>query len=260
MSLIKVQDSKYEEYEKLLFERDQIRKEAENIWIRYIKEFGQLITDVYEKKIECIKLKKTIAYCQRAKNSGTTVDIREMRKHLEKEMSGYYVKMKQMVSDNEMCKKVGIATAYEAKRAKELYHRIAKLIHPDIYPETDRSEKLREMWDRTVLAYNGNDVKELSELEVMIKLIVKDAGKEDIVIDIPDIEERKAEIKKEIDEIKSTDPYIYIYLLENEHEKLEFKSSLERELEEYEKYRNELEKVLNDLLNDGGTVLEWEMR
>lgn len=62
MDLIKSTDSKYEEYENLLLERDQITKEAGQIWTVYLQLFGKLITDNYEEKLECIKCKKTIAY------------------------------------------------------------------------------------------------------------------------------------------------------------------------------------------------------
>ena len=50
MDLIKSSDTKYEEYENLLLERDQVKKEAGQIWTVYLQVFGKLISDNYEEK------------------------------------------------------------------------------------------------------------------------------------------------------------------------------------------------------------------
>ena len=94
MDLIKSTDSKYEEYENLLLERDQITKEAGQIWTVYLQLFGKLITDNYEEKLECIKCKKTIAYYQNALNHGGVVDSAAMEKYMEQEMAEYYANLR----------------------------------------------------------------------------------------------------------------------------------------------------------------------
>ena len=70
MDIVKIQNSRYDEYEALLLERDQLEREAGAIWTAYIKEFGQLMTDVFEEKVECIRRKKMIAYYQKAAELG----------------------------------------------------------------------------------------------------------------------------------------------------------------------------------------------
>ena len=64
--IIKSTDNRYSEYETLLFLRDKLRKEAYAWKNRYLAEFGNLITAVFEQKIACIKKKKTISFCQMA--------------------------------------------------------------------------------------------------------------------------------------------------------------------------------------------------
>ena len=59
--IIKSTDNRYSEYETLLFLRDKLRKEAYAWKNRYLAEFGNLITAVFEQKIACIKKKKTIS-------------------------------------------------------------------------------------------------------------------------------------------------------------------------------------------------------
>ena len=190
MDLIKSTDSKYEEYENLLLERDQITKEAGQIWTVYLQLFGKLITDNYEEKLECIKCKKTIAYYQNALNHGGVVDSAAMEKYMEQEMAEYYANLRRMLKENEDANNAGTSTPYEVARAKTLYRRLAKLIHPDINPETDHSKELQELWQRILIAYHHNDVKELSELEVLVRKVLKDLGSEDEKVDIPDIEEK----------------------------------------------------------------------
>ena len=58
MDIIKSDDTRYRQYEKLLLERDNYRCLTEQYLRAYIREFGQLMTDVFEKKISCIEKKK----------------------------------------------------------------------------------------------------------------------------------------------------------------------------------------------------------
>lgn len=116
MDLIKSTDSKYEEYENLLLERDQISKEAGQIWTVYLQLFGKLITDNYEEKLECIKCKKTIAYYQNALNHGGVVDSAAMEKYMEQEMAEYYANLRRMLKDNENANNAGTSTPYEVAR------------------------------------------------------------------------------------------------------------------------------------------------
>ena len=252
MDLIKSTDSKYEEYENLLLERDQITKEAGQIWTVYLQLFGKLITDNYEEKLECIKCKKTIAYYQNALNHGGVVDSAAMEKYMEQEMAEYYANLRRMLKENEDANNAGTSTPYEVARAKTLYRRLAKLIHPDINPETDHSKELQELWQRILIAYHHNDVKELSELEVLVRKVLKELGSEDVKVDIPDIEEKIEALKSEIEGIKQTEPYCLRYLVEDEEAAEKKKIELREELETYQKYHKELNEVILKMLQTGG--------
>lgn len=252
MDLIKSTDSKYEEYENLLLERDQITKEAGQIWTVYLQLFGKLITDNYEEKLECIKCKKTIAYYQNALNHGGVVDSAAMEKYMEQEMAEYYANLRRMLKENEDANNAGTSTPYEVARAKTLYRRLAKLIHPDINPETDHSKELQELWQRILIAYHHSDVKELSELEVLVRKVLKELGSEDVKVDIPDVEEKIEALKSEIEGIKQTEPYCLRYLVEDEEAAEKKKTELREELETYQKYHKELNEVILKMLQTGG--------
>ena len=259
MELIKSTDPNYEEYEALLLERDQVEKEAGSVWIWYIQTFGQLLSDTYEEKLECVKCKKTISCYQAALNQGGIVDQEAMKEFLDKEMAAYYTNLKRMQDDNERCKDAETSTAYEVKRAKELYHRLAKLLHPDINPETDRQEKLMELWQRAVTAYGHNDVRVLSELEVLTRKALKELGLGGIRVEIPDIAERIESLKEEIYEITHTEPYTYQDLYADQETVEKKKAELREELESYRKYRKELEAVIQDMIQSGGIRFKWRM-
>ncbi len=252
MDLIRGNESKYEEYERLLLERDQLNKEAGQIWTAYIKMFGQLIAENYEEKIECIKCKKTIAYYQSVINRNGKVDAKDLQDYLDREMAAYYLNLKKMIKDNEDAKKSRVSSAYEVKRSKELYRRLAKLIHPDLNPATDRSDELKELWQRILIAYGHNDVKELAELEVLVRRVLKALGLSEAKVDIPDIEDKIDELKKELDEIVSAEPYTLKYLVEDETAAQKKKEEIIKETEEYKKYHKELGEVIVKMISSGG--------
>ena len=83
MKPIKVENTKYDEYEELLLERDRLHKEAGQIWTVYVQTFGQLMTDIFEEKIACIRQKKLIAYYQMAANRGEAIDADALERKLE---------------------------------------------------------------------------------------------------------------------------------------------------------------------------------
>ena len=260
MDLVRSSETKYEEYERLLLERDQLLKDAESIWICYTKTFGQMIADVFEEKLECIRLKKTISYYQAALNHGGVVNPAEMEAYLSREMAAYQAELERMLEEQKRCGEAGTSSAYEVKRAKQLYRRLAKRIHPDINPETDKQEALQELWLRILAAYRQNDVKALSELEVLVSKALEELGIGKICVEIPDIEEKVEALKDEILEIRGTEPYTYGELLEDASAVEKKKNELAEELESYRKYRQELEDVIREMLESGGIRFRWIMK
>ena len=87
---------------------------------------------------------------------------------------------------------------------------------------------------------------------------MKDAGIENSDVDIPDIADKIAELETEIKKIKETDPYMYRFLLEDPATVKEKKEQLKEELNEYNEYSDQLEKILCDLLGNG-VRFTWRM-
>lgn len=252
-AIIKVKNSSYARYEELLLKRDDVKKKAFQYGMEYNRTFGELILKVFEKKIEGIRKKKTLEYCQTFKNHGKNVDMAGLQTYLERQLAEYEKRLKDMVEENEAAKSTGTVTEAELLQIKRIYRRMVKKIHPDINPLTNTNEELKGLWQRLVIAYECNELKELKETEVLINALMAKLDMGVMEIEIPDIEVKIAELEEEIERIMNTDPYQYRYLLEDEAAVAEKKKALEEELKEYEEYSNRLEEMLNSVLGYGMT-------
>ncbi|MGC8068947.1 hypothetical protein, partial [Salmonella enterica] len=76
-----------------------------------------------------------------------------------------------------------------------------------------------------------------------------------VKIEIPDIEDRIEGLKKEIEEVRTTVPYIYDDLLKNSEEVEKKKQDLNKELEEYRAYKEKLDAVIEEMLTGGKITL-----
>ena len=260
MKPIKAENTLYDEYEELLLERDRIRKEAGQIWTLYIQTFGQLMTDVFKEKVACIRQKKLITYYQMAANRGKEIDADALEKQLDREMAVHLTELHRMLEEHKRCAEARTSTLYEVERSKVLYRRLAKLLHPDIHPETDREEVLRDLWARITEAYGHNDVRALSELEVLARKALNDLAADGVTrVEIPDLEERIRQLKKEIADIQSRDPYTYREILEDADAVEKKKQELRKELEIWQGYHREMKKAAENILREGGVTLKWRM-
>ena len=66
MDIVRICGGDYMKYESLLLRRDGLKKDSLKYLNEYICVFGEPTMAVYENQVECIKLKKSIAFCQAA--------------------------------------------------------------------------------------------------------------------------------------------------------------------------------------------------
>lgn len=256
--IIKVKNTSYARYEELLMQRDNLKKEAFIMQRNYVAEFGDLILKVFEKKLECIRKKKTIEFAQAAANHGKTVDTDELQAYLQQEMAAFQEQLDAMIDDTKSAKERETITEHDLLKIKRVYHKLVKLIHPDINPMTNENEDLSDLWQRVQIAYNCNDLKDIEELELLVTTALEKMGVGTMEIEIPDIEDKIAEIEAEILRIRETDPYMYKFLLEDPDAVAEKNKSLNEELKSYEDYLAQLDEILNGLLKNGVTFT-WRM-
>lgn len=256
--IIRIKKLSYGRYEELLMRRDGLRKEAFHYEREYVREFGDLILEVFRLKVECIRQKKTIEFCQTALNYGQAVDQEKLQAYLQKELESFNRQLDEMILDNEAAKHSKKITELELLQIKKIYHRLVKKIHPDINPIVEQSEKLQELWQRAITAYNCNDLAMLQETEVLVNKALEKLGAGEADIEIPNIDEKISELEEEITRIRETDPYQYRFLLENPEAVEEKKAELEAEKKAFEEYSNQLEGILTELMGNG-MKMTWRM-
>ena len=249
--IIKVKSASYARYEELLLKRDNIRKQAFQYQREYTAEFGDLIIAVFEKKIECIRKKKTIEYCQRDINHGRTVDELKLQEYLRKEMAEFQKQLCSLTDDVANARRRGEVSEMEALQIKKIYRRLAKQIDPDMNPAVADSEELQDLWQRVVVAYACNQLKELEELEVLVNKALERIGFDKLDKEIPNIASKIVDLENEIERIMRTDPYTYKHLLDDPDAVEEKRNSLKEELKSYEEYSFQLEEILQNLLGNG---------
>lgn len=252
--LIYVKNSSYSEYESLLLKRDKLKKEAFGYDMEYIRAFGDKILKVFEKKLACIRKKKEISFCQTIMNHGGILDQEELEKFLEEELKEYNKQLKQLIENNINAKKGSIVSEIDLLEIKKTYRKLAKQIHPDINPKTSEIPQLLELWNRIVLAYECNSLKDIKELELLVAEAIESLGIGKIEIEIPDIYEKIAEVEAEIVKIRNTDPYMYKYLLEDKNAIKEKNRELDEEYDSYKEYEEQLDELLNGIKGDIGGI------
>jgi len=239
----------YERYEALILQKEQLEKEADQYYLDYVLKFGELTTKAFELKIDCIALKKEIALYVAARNTGRTITQEEIDNYLSVHLAAYREELVQMIKDKELAKGSTTVSSYLVTQVKTIYKRLAKMLHPDISPLTSKYPNLAELFNRVIIAYKFNDLKELQKLEVLINKELDDNGIENFSMVIPDVLERIEELEKDIDEIVNTEPYTYRHLLSDGDAVAEKKMELEKEIQTYEAYKAELIEKLTAIKN-----------
>lgn len=254
-----VDPEQMDEYEELLLKREQLYKTAKSREIVYLQEFGELTKDVFQAKIECISLKKTITFCQKAINMGEKIDLNAISETIEQEMTLYRVELEEMAEANQNAKEAVTSDQYAVERSKRIYRRLMKILHPDINAKTEKSVDLMGLWMNIMFAYRANDYEKLEELEVLANATLQRLGEDGFEPKVSKIEQKIVKVREQIEEIITTKPYTYGELL-NDSEAMEAKKAeLLKELDEYKEYGKQLNETLNDLLEQGGVSITWQM-
>lgn len=245
MEIVKVKDDSYTAYEEALLRRDDLLREAERYLTCFIRVFGGLSTEAFRKKIECIRKKKMIAYCQRMENYGRIIDHNGMVAQVEMEMEKYTEQLESMLEDIQIARNAKRVSAEDMDEIKVLYHTLVKKLHPDLHPELEDDPVIVEYWERIAAAYRNNDLKSLKELAVLTAMHLDKNGTDGPDIEIDCIEDKIRGLEAEIEEITNTKPYLYKDLLEDEAAIEVKKNDYRAQIASFERYSEELDQTLD---------------
>lgn len=253
--IIPINDERLAEYEQLLIKRDSLKKEATLINQEYYKQFGELLIKVYEKQVECIKLKKMISFVQTAINKNEVLNLDKLNAYIDEVMTEYRRRLEEMREDHKKCSEARHIGDMDMIKIKKIYRDIVKKLHPDVSTLMDEDDRLKDLWVRTNESYSANDLQTLEEVYAQIQLIL--AGMGDIgEISVSDIEDKILALKEEIQEITlslpyTLKPYITDPIIGNEKH-----IELEEELDKYVQYNEQLRDMLRKMTFGLGLTIE----
>ena len=244
--IIKVKNASYERYEELLIQKDTLKKEAEEYRLRFNKEFGELCIRVLEEKMNCIEKRKTISYCKNMILIGGEIYKSQLDKYINETMTKYKEALDMLKENTKKAKSRKDVSDSELKEIKNKYYKIAKLIHPDMNSDLRNDSTILDLWNRTSVAYECLELKELTEIEIMVNSYLESINHthEDIVI--PDVQEKIFDLNEEIKEILNTNPYQYKYILASKKAMANKRKELKKELKDYIGYKKELQKQIKE--------------
>ncbi|MBD5583648.1 MAG: hypothetical protein HDQ88_00995 [Clostridia bacterium] len=240
---LEMTDNKIDTYKNLLLRRDSLKKEGDLVWLEYVRKFGNLIEELMKIKIECIALKKKIAYCQAKQNRNEIIVASEMEFEIETELADYYDELGKIlfIKNSEGT----TISDYEFLQIKRLYRKIAMMIHPDLHPELFDKFEIADLWNKAKNAYLSNDYEQLKETEFLIIQEIKNYSDTAENCEIENIDAKIENLRKEIEKIISSDPYKYKFLLENTKFMEEERNTIKNETEQYRQYIEELNKLFS---------------
>lgn len=242
--IIKIKNASYERYEELLLKKERLLKEAEGYRIAYESTFGVLNSEAYEAKIECMRKRKIVSYCQNSMALGNEIIKKELDEFVEKSMKDYKDTLSYLFSDDRPKESVVSNSPTTQKKIKTLYRQLARLVHPDMNESIKDDLVIQDLWNRTCIAYNVANIEELEELEVLINRYLNSLKHKDFDMDIPNVEEKIFNLNRKIEKILRTDPYQYKYILADEKNINKKKEELYKELNDYHRYSDELDKQI----------------
>ena len=242
--IVKGENRANERYEEVLIRRDNLKREAEQYHHEYIRVFGDYIAESYKLKIECIKKKKMIAYCQRLENQGKKIISSELADFIEKEMREYQKQLDDIILDVNAAKNARTISPTDVRKIKEIYYGLVKLLHPDLHPELAGDEIIKDYWRKIEIAYTHNKLDDMQELDLVVRRYLKRKGLDNLDIEVEDVEIKIKKVEDEITEIITTNPYLYKLLLSDEKSVKERTMEYKDEIESYKSYSLQLDEVL----------------
>ena len=180
-------------------------------------------------------------------NRGETagsVTLEELKQLVSGEMKEYDEQLKSISAIRKLKSTV---TAYELAQIKKIYHKVATRIHPDINPQLFGHEEVKQLWEDLTLAYKGNNLERMKELEAVASAVIAKYCDDVVAVVIGDIYDKVRKVKEQIETIKSTYPYQYKFLLEDEEMCAETEARLQTEIDNYQAYLDDLHIQMDDM-------------
>ena len=226
-----------------------------NMKAQYMMLVGQLEHRVYELKAEVNRWKRRFALRQQYLNRGEKPDFMGIEAELDKEFAEYLAEIKKHIEEIKEASLKFHAGKLSEKDASDLrcaYLDAVKKLHPDINPGLPQAAI--DLWNQIQKAYEEQDWDHVKFLASLVDGVVSGdvdfAASPDGMATLKEscerLEAKSQEIAQETERVKSTVPFTYEVLLEDEDLVSERQGQLNAQIAALEECVKEYEELWNN--------------
>lgn len=179
-------------YRSLIIKRDELKKQVEENQKDNYQMYADSYKEYYSLMVECIFLKKRIAYCQRCKNHHIKIYKEELEGYMDAVKEDYMHELEELRTHKKIVKQH--LSDEDMKQAKKIFKRIIKRINPQ-----------HSLWERAVESYRYNNLNDLIDIEMLVDYDTQSIRKN---LDMTYLTTQIERIKKEIESIENRNPKI----------------------------------------------------
>lgn len=179
-------------YRSLIIKRDELKKQVEENQKDNYQMYADSYKEYYSLMVECIFLKKRIAYCQRCKNHHIKIYKEELEGYMDAVKEDYMHELEKLRTHKKIVKQH--LSEEDMKQAKKIFKRIIKRINPQ-----------HSLWERAVESYRYNNLNDLKDTEMLVDYDTQSIRKN---LDMTYFTTQIERIKKEIESIENRNPKI----------------------------------------------------
>ena len=179
-------------YRSLIIKRDELKKQVEENQKDNYQMYADSYKEYYSLMVECIFLKKRIAYCQRCKNHHIKIYKEELEGYMDAVKEDYMHELEELRTHKKIVKQN--LSDEDMKQAKKIFKRIIKSIDQD-----------HPLWERALESYRYNNLNDLKDIEMLVDYDTQSIRKN---LDMTYLTTQIERIKKEIESIENRNPKI----------------------------------------------------
>ena len=179
-------------YRSLIIKRDELKKQVEANQKDNYQMYADSYKEYYSLMVECIFLKKRIAYCQRCKNHHIKIYKEELEGYMDAVKEDYMHELEELRTHKKIVKQN--LSDEDMKQAKKIFKRIIKRIDQD-----------HPLWERALESYRYNNLNDLKDIEMLVDYDTQSIRKN---LEMTYLTTQIERIKKEIESIENRNPKI----------------------------------------------------
>lgn len=179
-------------YRSLIIKRDELKKQVEENQKDNYQMYADSYKEYYSLMVECIFLKKRIAYCQRCKNHHIKIYKEELEGYMDAVKEDYMHELEELRTHKKIVKQH--LSDEDMKQAKKIFKRIIKRIDQD-----------HPLWERALESYRYNNLNDLKDIEMLVDYDTQSIRKN---LEMTYLTIQIERLKKEIESIENRNPKI----------------------------------------------------